>query len=272
MKEKLKEIQKDIPIEEGSLATYVGLIEVQEEAKGFYAEKFRDIDVEKVQEGFKEGKPAFLSLPLEISEEDIEKAYAAVTGYLSESLPETREPIARIEESRKAGELRLKELSDALFAGDEEHVHGVAERVGVDPEILEAVIAWSLQPIFQALSDAVSSKVDFSTWTSGRCPVCGGPTKLEYVDAGGHAHLRCQFCGTEWGYPEGKCPYCGNSDRKTVVEIPVKGEDKFKLMVCYKCGGYWKVVDERVVGEGVPRELYDIWSFRLDLLATGGER
>jgi len=269
LKDKLKDIKPDIPIDEDSLLKYVELLEIQYNTSLQFSDKFKQLPLEDIKKGFAEGKPAYVSAPLKIEEEDLLASYKTIISFLRENIPETVEPIDKIEASRESGEIKLSELSDALFAGNEEQVHEAAEKIQVDPEVLEAILAWSIQPIFEAFSRAVSGKTDFSSWHSGRCPVCGGPSRLEFIDEEGQSHLKCQFCGAEWSYPEGKCPYCGNEESESIIEIPVKGEDKFRLMACYKCGGYWKIVDERKVGTNIPRALYDIWSFRLDLLASG---
>ncbi|MCC6005283.1 MAG: formate dehydrogenase accessory protein FdhE, partial [Thermofilum sp.] len=216
LKDKLKNIQGDIPIDEGSLAKYVELLEVQLRASLLFADKFKELPLEEILRGFKEGKPAFLSISLKVSEEDLLKSYGTITSFLRENLPETEEPIERIEASRRSGEIKLSELTDALMSGNEDRVHEAAEKIQVDPEMLEAILAWSIQPVFEAFSHALSSETDFSAWQSGRCPVCGGPSRLEFIDTEGLSHLRCQFCGAEWSYPENKCPYCGNEEAETI--------------------------------------------------------
>ncbi|MEZ0346728.1 MAG: formate dehydrogenase accessory protein FdhE [Infirmifilum sp.] len=267
--EKAREIYKDIPIDSSSLETYVKLMELQENLQGRFLEKYTDVDIEKITSLMRENTPAFLAVDLGLDEEELGETLKAITGMLKKELPDTAKSLERLEQAWDDKELSMVQLGESLLQGEIAYAYKKAEELGVDPEILEAVAAWVIQVLFQALEKKISEKTDFSEWKLGRCPVCGGTTRLEYIDELGATHLKCQFCGAEWNYPNGKCPNCGNDQAQGITVIPTDENKRFTLNICHECGMYWKVVDERVVGHDIPRKLYDLWTFKLDLIASG---
>lgn len=267
--EKAQKIYKDIPIDPSSLDTYIKLMSLQENLEQRFLGKYADVDVEKIKEALNESKPAFLAVNLNLNEEELGETLKSITSMLKSELPDASSSLERIEKAWESGELSMVELGYSLLEGDIDAAHRKAEELGVDHEVLEAVSAWVMQVLFQALAKDLSAKIDFSLWIQGRCPVCGGTTRLEYIDENGESHLKCQFCGTEWKYPSGKCPYCGNDKKDGITVIPVDKNNRFTLNICNNCGMYWKVVNEQVVGNDIPRKLYDLWTFKLDIIVSG---
>ncbi len=267
--EKARRIYKDIPIDPSSLETYVKLMQLQEDLQKAFEGKYSNVDTESINSTLKEGKPAFLAVNLDLDEEELGEAMLRITGLVKSELPDVAGSLEKLEEAWRDKRLSLVDLGNSLLVGNVDYVHEKAEELGVDHEVLEAVSAWVMQVLFQALASQLSGKLDLTAWSLGRCPVCGGSTRLEFIEPDGSAHLKCQFCGTEWSFPMDKCPYCGNERREAITSIPVERDGRFILRVCHVCGRYWKVVDERVAGQEVPRRLYDIWTFKLDLIASG---
>uniref|UniRef100_A0A7C3WJC5 Formate dehydrogenase accessory protein FdhE n=1 Tax=Thermofilum pendens TaxID=2269 RepID=A0A7C3WJC5_THEPE len=270
LKDRVRKIYPDVPIEENSLDIFVGLVEIQEDIAGKLSGKYSDLDEEKVREVLSQGRPVLSAMELRIDDDDFASAVKRVAGYLREELADAREGLSKVLEAQESGQLDLSELKSAFLRGDIRAVHDAANRVGVDHEMLEAVVAWATQPFFQAFSESVKSAVGFEGWESGRCPVCGSFTRVGVVQPDGTPLLKCQFCGAEWVYPEGKCPYCGNSDKSTLMVLGFGEDRRFSVGICRLCGNYWKVVDEGVAGTDVPRRFYDLWTLKVDLLLAGG--
>uniref|UniRef100_A0A7C4FCI4 Formate dehydrogenase accessory protein FdhE n=1 Tax=Thermofilum pendens TaxID=2269 RepID=A0A7C4FCI4_THEPE len=270
LKDRVRRIYPDVPIDENSLNVFVGLVEIQEDIASKLSGRYSDLDREKVREVLSQGKPVLSAMELKIDDDDFASALKRIVSYLKEELTDAREGLSKVMEAQESGQLNLSELKDAFMKGGVEAVHEAATRVGVDHEMLEAVVAWAMQPFFQAFSESVRTAVGFEGWESGRCPVCGSFTRIEVLQPDGTSLLRCQFCGAEWVYPEGKCPYCGNSDKSTLMVLGLGEDKRFSVGICRLCGNYWKMVDEGVAGTDVPRRFYDVWTLKLDLLLTGG--
>lgn len=268
-REKARKIYKDVPIEEASLDTYIGLIELQSDLSKSFAAKFANLDKERIGEALGAGKPAVDFVDLQLSEEELGAMLTRISGYLKEELRDAREGLTRIEEAQRSGQLSLLELSHAFLEGDVSKARAVASRLGVDHEMLEALVAWVMQSVFQALSEGVAAQVGFEGWNSGRCPVCGAFTRIEIEEPEGGTLLHCQFCGAEWHYPSAKCPFCGNEDENSLVVLALEGDERFGVGICRQCRNYWKIVYEKKAGADVPRRLYDIWTFKVDLLVSG---
>ncbi|MEM1930459.1 MAG: formate dehydrogenase accessory protein FdhE [Thermofilaceae archaeon] len=267
IREKIGLIRGYIPADDATVEAFSDLLEKQAQLKTRYAETLSRVDVKSLGRTIAEGKPAASEAGIWLTEEEIAEGVRAVASVIGERIPREAEKIRSVLDAIGEGKLNLRELAQALLRGELSEAEIAAEQVGVDPAVLGSLVAWSLQPAYAALSEAVTREADLSGWSTGRCPVCGSYAALGFIDREGAFHLKCQFCGTEWGYPSSKCPFCGN-DESDLISVIDLGEGRPLLLdICHVCGGYWKVVDERLSTVDVPRDLYDLWTLILDALA-----
>ncbi len=87
--------------------------------------------------------------------------------------------------------------------------------------------------------------IDASTlqgWRAGFCPVCAAwPTLAEFRGLERERWLRCGRCGTGWRYPHQQCPFCGNTDHRSLRYFAEEGkQDSQRVEVCEQCRGYVK--------------------------------
>jgi hypothetical protein len=68
LKDKLKDIKPDIPIDEDSLVKYVELLEVQYNTSLQFSDKFKQLPLEDIKKASQRESPAYLSVPLKIEE------------------------------------------------------------------------------------------------------------------------------------------------------------------------------------------------------------
>ncbi|MEM3892472.1 MAG: formate dehydrogenase accessory protein FdhE [Thermofilum sp.] len=268
-RDKARKIYKDVPIEEASLNTFIGLIELQSDISKSFSAKFANLDRERIREALGAGRPAVEVVDLQLSEEELGTALTRISGYLKEELSDARDSLTRIEEAQRSGQLSVLELGQAFLQGDVGKARAAAWKLEVDQEMLEALVAWVMQSVFQALSESVAEQVGFEGWSSGRCPVCGAFTRVEIEEPAGGTLLHCQFCGAEWRYSPARCPFCGNEDESSLRVFALEEDERFGVGVCRQCRNYWKIIYEGKAGADVPRRLYDIWTIKLDLLVSG---
>lgn len=267
IRDRIGSVRADIPVDDATLDTFLSLIETQSRLKGAYLPTLNRVDADSLRAAVASGRPAASAVGVWLTEEEIGEGVRAIAESLSEGLPSEAERVQGVVRALEEGRLRLKPVAEMMLRGDLEGAERVAEEAGVDPTALSSLVAWALQPAFAALSESVSGSLDLGAWSSGRCPVCGSYAALGYFDRSGGFHLKCQFCGTEWGYPSGKCPLCGNDDPELVSLVELSEDKPFSLGICHVCGSYWKVVDERKVQADIPRDLYDLWTLVLDAVA-----
>ena len=160
-----------------------------------------------------------------------------------------------IRDSLDEGLFDPESLARLSFKGDLNYARGVSLTLGVSEDLLSALGVWIIQPIFMAIEEVLSGS--FEGWDRGFCPICGSYTRTSFADERG-VHLKCEICGMEWDYAEGRCPFCGSSE----VESSDLGGG-FHSLRCRECGGSWNLVNESVL-EGVPREIYPMLLLRFE--------
>lgn len=266
-RDKIEAVREDIPVDDATLNVFLELIEVQAHLKSAYFPTLQRVDADAARAAVASGKPAASVVGIWLTEEEIDEGVRAIAERLSEGLPSEAERVQGVLEAVDKGRLKLKPVAEMMLKGDLEGAERAAEEAGVDSAALSSLVAWALQPAFAALSESVSGSLELGGWESGRCPVCGSYAALGYTDRSGEFHLKCQFCGSEWSYPGGKCPFCGNDEPQLVSVVELSEDKPLALGVCHVCGNYWKMVDERKAEAEVPRDLYDLWTLVLDAIA-----
>lgn len=267
LREKASNVRGDIPVDDQSFEALLNLLEVQDRLKSEYAGTLDKLDLQAAKEAVESGTPASAAVGLWLSEGEVGSAVKAIAELLVERIPSEAASVQAIVDAWSSGRLKLAEVAKRMLAGEVSEADSLADEAGVDAAAMKTLVAWSLQPAYAALSERLVGEVDLSGWRAGRCPVCGSFARLGFVDRGGGFHLKCQFCGTEWSYPQGKCPFCGNDEQQLITVIDAGRGKPFKLSVCHVCASYWKVVDERMVEGEVPRAFYDVWTLMLDIVA-----
>ena len=181
---------------------------------------------------------------------------------------ELTEDLNKLLEASESNSFNIRDLATYSLKGDLNYARGVAAGLGVDLDLVNAIALWTIQPFLIALRRMAESKIDVNNWLRGYCPICGSYTRTGFMGGEGRKlHLKCEICGMEWPFLRLKCPFCGNEDEKKLGFYPLN-DNKFRLYVCESCGEYWKVVDEELAGKSIPRELYPVWTFELDELAS----
>jgi hypothetical protein len=167
--------------------------------------------------------------------------------------------VAEVETLKAAiegGELNLGSLIKGIFRGDPDFSSSLGERLGVSVDLLTYLGTNLGNPFFEIYAGELEGKVDLTDWLEGHCPLCGSEAafaKLRRDD--GKRILWCQFCGTEWGYPRIKCPFCATENQKSLKYIFTEGESRYRVYLCDECKRYMKTIDEREIPEAEKPDL-----------------
>ncbi|MDK2384580.1 MAG: formate dehydrogenase accessory protein FdhE [Candidatus Korarchaeota archaeon] len=192
----------------------------------------------------------------------------SVVSIVRDHREELTEDLNKLLEASGGGSFSIRDLATYSLKGDPNYARGVAAGLDVDLDLVNAIALWTIQPLLIALRRITERKIDANNWLRGYCPVCGSYTRTGFMEGEGRKlHLKCEICGMEWPFLRLKCPFCDNEDEKKLGFYSLN-DNKFRLYVCESCGEYWKVVDEELAGKNVPRELYPVWTFELDELAS----
>ena len=133
-------------------------------------------------------------------------------------------------------------LIHALVDGDAGSVFDLATARDAAPQQVWFLGQLALRPFMVRYAWSLSSVIDLATHRSARCPICGSNAHMGHIDTDNVMHLHCPLCETEWRGPRVGCVYCGAHGDYFTVD----GDEEHRVDICNECGGYLKVLDQRV--------------------------
>jgi FdhE protein len=120
-----------------------------------------------------------------------------------------------------------------------------AAQAGVSPHGLATLIHHTMRPFLTGYALAFKERVRQQSWRKGNCPVCGSAPSFSYLEKeAGSRYLVCSFCSMEWLFQRLDCPFCHNTDQKT-LSYRTDEDDYYRLYLCEKCKRYLKAIDLR---------------------------
>ncbi len=160
-------------------------------------------------------------------------------------------------------------LARAATGSDSNAVLDVAAATGVSPEVALYVLRMASQPFTAWRCGAEPASVADQAYPArSSCPACGGrPLMGKHVEPDGGRFLRCRECGNEWAFPRIACPGCKDAGQDDIESLFVHGDESHRVYLCKRCGQYFKVSDERLLGVRAYLPLEDIVTLHLDEVA-----
>lgn len=184
--------------------------------------------------------------------------------------------LAAIIQAATTGSLDPETLFTEAFVFHPDHLAALGHQAGVDVELLTTLATLAVRPLLRAYAErllpllerADDGSFDGAAWQRGYCPVCGGwPGLAELRGVELAEFLRCSACGSAWRWVRIGCPYCENTEYRSLSTLAVEGEMRFRLSCCERCHGYIKVGN---AFDPPPAELValdDLASMHLDVAA-----
>ena len=116
---------------------------------------------------------------------------------------------------------------------------------GISQFLLKELAHAATKPFLTSYAGALVDSVEQERWRRGYCPICGGNPDFSFLSReNGSRWLVCSRCDTEWLFQRLKCPYCNNTDQKT-LSYYTGDEGPYRLYVCDNCKHYLKTIDMR---------------------------
>jgi FdhE protein len=134
-------------------------------------------------------------------------------------------------------------LQDVLEGKGRMHAQ-VAEQLGMDAGIFQALVQNALKPDLRAWGRQLAPLAADMKWDRGSCFVCGSePVLAELQGNNQDKHLRCGVCGADWRVQRLSCPRCGNEDHRSLKTF-IEDDDprKARIESCERCMTYLKVI------------------------------
>ncbi|MEN6486806.1 MAG: formate dehydrogenase accessory protein FdhE [Syntrophobacteraceae bacterium] len=187
---------------------------------------------------------------------------------LEAGFPEVREKFRRIAEVLEGGSLDPDLFFGAAFGGRDGDARAMAERVGVEAELLGFVLTQLAKPVAEKRAAKISLAAAGLSWDRGYCPVCGSLPDLSLLrEKEGRRWLRCSFCAALWRFQRLQCPFCGSVEAGDAELFYVEGRETERVEACRGCGRYITEWDVRgMAGEAV-LEVAPFRLLHLDVMA-----
>jgi Protein involved in formate dehydrogenase formation len=112
------------------------------------------------------------------------------------------------------------------------------------PASLDQVLVLALRPFLARCAEALSQRLDLSSWQHGHCPVCGWEPDFAVITPSAERRLFCGRCVAQWGFPSIRCPFCSNDDRALITSFATR-DGRYRVSACDVCRRYLKAYDGR---------------------------
>ena len=112
------------------------------------------------------------------------------------------------------------------------------------PANLDQVLVLALRPFLVRCAEALTQRVDLSSWHHGRCPFCGWEPDFAVITPGADRRLICGRCVSQWHFAPLACPFCTNDDRARITSFATR-DGRYRVYACDVCRRYLKAYDAR---------------------------
>ena len=164
--------------------------------------------------------------------------------------------------------MRAGDLFNAVVCDNGRTLSRIADAMGVDAPALSFFAYNSIKPSVELGARQLEALLDADEpWDKGYCPICGTAPVISILGASGQRQLVCGFCWHRWAARRMACPFCGNSDHRTLTYFFSESEKDCRVYVCEKCRKYLKSVDRRELDRPLIPELEHMASLHFDVKA-----
>jgi len=173
-------------------------------------------------------------------------------------------------EGIETGKIDPDSLFYSLFEGGASFFEKTATRLEIDKNALAFITYSSIKPSLTICAGQLGTYLDKeSTWEKGYCPVCGSLPGLSMFIGEGERFLFCSFCWHQWSSKRLYCPFCDNTDSKTLNYFFAEEEKEYRVDLCDSCKKYIKTIDTRETRRYIYPPLEAASTLHLDIKAQG---
>ncbi len=165
------------------------------------------------------------------------------------------------------GKIDVKSLFSNLLGGNDLFFDNLSKEFEIRKNILAFITYTSIFPCLSLCAEQVSTYLNKDEkWEKGYCPVCGSLPSLSMLRDEGR-FLFCGFCWHEWAVQRIYCPFCDNSDSRTLHYFYTEQEKDYRVDICDKCKKYIKTVVTRETERIIYPPLEQVSTLHLDIMA-----
>ena len=169
-----------------------------------------------------------------------------ICGITKESSGDMASSARTILKAIDAEEFDLDSLFFGLLEEDDSIFEKTAKKHAIKKGDLAFIVYNSIKPSLSLCAEQLSAYLDKDKpWGKGYCPICGSPPGLSMFQGEGERFLFCSFCWYKWASNRIFCPFCDNTDTKTLNYFFSEDEKEYRVDLCDKCKKYIKTIDTR---------------------------
>ena len=258
--EKLNDMEK----EEGSLPWllefYRKLIQIQTRVGQKLDKPNPGLSKETAQQRMAEGRALIAAGEFTFDLQLLQDTFQEVAALFSEYADLFSNPSREF--SQLADFVLTSESIEAWYEGK-----SIPATEGINQTLLKELTHAAAKPFLTSYASALIDSVEQEWWRRGYCPICGGNPDFSFLSKDNGARwLVCSRCDTEWLFQRLKCPYCNNTDQKT-LSYYTGDEGPYRLYVCDNCKHYLKTIDMRTARPDTLIPLERLTTLEIDIQA-----
>ena len=222
------------------------------------------IEFPEVENSIKAGVPFFTASGLPVN---LSGAFGLINRISENTYPE-RDGFDEVVQYFASSRVGFMQAAMLVKSGRLEALRRMAEKNGLDAEVVVFLVDMVLKPAYRAVNLAADRIMAECDWKQGFCPVCGSEPDMARLEADGKRSLHCGLCGREWIFREPACPFCRNDDPDKLSRLTLDNEPGYLVHACARCNRYITTLDAAVLENPAPLDLEKTASGRLDILAV----
>jgi FdhE protein len=191
-----------------------------------------------------------------------------ICGITKESSGDMASSARTILKAIDAEEFDLDSLFFGLLEEDDSIFEKTAKKHAIKKGDLAFIVYNSIKPSLSLCAEQLSAYLDKDQpWTKGYCPICGSHPGLSMFQGEGERFLFCSFCWYKWASNRIFCPFCDNTDTKTLNYFFSEDEKEYRVDLCDKCKKYIKTIDSRKTERIIYPPIEQVATLHLDIKA-----
>jgi len=217
----------------------------------------------------KEGFPMLSRGDFSINLQLATRLFRSISRIAKEENEKLKAEVGKIERALRQKKIDLELCLSKAVEGDHRYLTRVAGEGAIDQGVMNFLLYTTIKPFVETMASHLADKVNEDLWDKGYCPICGSqPLMGELRGEEGKRIWMCSFCGSEWRGKRMGCPFCENTDHRTLRYFYTEKEKAYRIDVCDKCKRYVKTVDTRQLAHEIFLPVEDLATLHLDILAA----
>jgi FdhE protein len=269
MKERIAAIKKDRPNYQGILEFFEKLLLEQLKIKAEVDFRPVEINEDRAKIRAKEGFPILSKGDFSIDPHLADRLFRSLCRIAKGENQKLKGEVGKIERALRRKKIDLEICLVKAVGGEHDYLSRIAADTGIDQGVMNFLLHTTIKPFVEMMASHLKDKVDEDLWDKGICPICGSqPLMGELRGEEGKRIWTCSFCGNQWKGRRLMCPFCENTDHRTLRYFHTEKEKAYRIDICDKCKRYIKTVDSRQLSEEIFLPVEDIGTLHLDILAA----